>query len=312
MPCQVHLLDGITYFEKLQGPHRQALADVLDHLQLEAGKVLYRQGEPGEAIYVVRKGAVELSIKDVTGEKIVLHVAGGGELFGALALVEGEPRHATATALDDSSILMLDRGDMLLLFGHHPETALAMMAALGHVTRKASYLLQTRVSRNVNEEVEQQEAKASPLVRAADFLAWFSGSMAFLLLHTVWFFAWVSLNMYLLPKNANGTRGFDPFPFGLLTMIVSLEAIFLSCFVLISQNRQVAKDKVRADIEYDVNIKAELEIAHLHHKVELMHEVMLAHFHKVEKSLVVPAERRAQILTEPVENEHSASAATRS
>ena len=116
--------------------------------------------------------------------------------------------------------------------------------------------------------------------RIADWLAWFSGSMPFLLSHTFWFIIWISLNTFIL-----GTSAFDPFPFGLLTMIVSLEAIFLACFVLISQNRQAEKDKVRSDIEYDVNIKAELEVAHLHEKTDRLYENMMARFGKLEKSL---------------------------
>ncbi|PYS77092.1 MAG: cyclic nucleotide-binding protein, partial [Acidobacteria bacterium] len=115
------------------------------------------------------------------------------------------------------------------------------------MTRKADELLRTRVSRNVNEEVEEN---LTVVQRIADWLAWFSGSMPFLLIHALWFIVWISLNTFLLPQNPDGTRGFDPFPFGLLTMIVSLEAIFPACFVLISQNRQAQKDKVRGDIEY--------------------------------------------------------------
>ena len=68
---------------------------------------------------------------------------------------------------------------------------------------------------------------------------------------------------------------FDPFPFGLLTMIVSLEAIFLSIFVLISQNRQSEKDRVRSNIDYEVNVKAEMEIAQLHDKTDRLKERML-------------------------------------
>jgi CRP/FNR family cyclic AMP-dependent transcriptional regulator len=142
--------------------------------------------------------------------------------------------------------------------------------------------LQTRVSRNANEEIQE---RLGVLQRIADWLAWFSGSMPFLLSHTVWFAIWISLNTVILPKNADGTRGFDPFPFGLLTMIVSLEAIFLACFVLISQNRQAEKDKVKADIEYEVNIKAELEVAHLHEKTDRIQETMLARFNRLEGAL---------------------------
>jgi uncharacterized membrane protein len=284
MPCDVELLTGISFFELLDEDECTALAAVLDHITVEDGQPLYRQGEPGDDLYVVRKGAIELSVKDITGQKIVLHVARTGELFGALALVEGEPRPASATALEDTSLLLLDRGDLLLLFKQHPEAALAMLAALGSMTRKAGHLLQTRVSRNVNDEVEEQQ-RLSPVVRFADFLAWFSGSMPFLMLHTLWFIIWISLNTLILPHNPDGTRGFDPFPFGLLTMIVSLEAIFLSCFVLISANRQAEKDKVRADIEYEVNIKAELEVAHLHEKTDMIYEAMLERFAKLDRTL---------------------------
>jgi uncharacterized membrane protein len=102
--------------------------------------------------------------------------------------------------------------------------------------------------------------------------------MAFLILNGGWFIIWIAINTLPL-----GIYHFDPFPFGLLTMIVSLEAIFLSCFVLISQNRQAQKDKVRADIEYEVNIKAELEIAHLHEKTDRIYENMMARFEKMDK-----------------------------
>src|SRR5205823_11581129 len=106
------------------------------------------------------------------------------------------------------------------------------------------------------------------------------GSMQFLMLNGLWFITWIAINTLPL-----GISQFDPFPFGLLTMIVSLEAIFLSCFVLISQNRQSEKDHLRSDIEYDVNIKAELEVAHLHEKTDRLYEEMLQRFAKIERHL---------------------------
>src|SRR5262245_58081258 len=112
-----------------------------------------------------------------------------------------------------------------------PEAGLDMLGAMGRMTRKANALLQARVSRNVNEATE---SKLSLLDRSADVIAAFSGSMAFLILNGVWFVVWIAMNFVPMPW----FEPFDPFPFGLLTMIVSLEAIFLSCFVLISQARQ--------------------------------------------------------------------------
>jgi CRP/FNR family transcriptional regulator, cyclic AMP receptor protein len=273
-------LEGVEFFELLDAEDRRALAGVVDLVRLRPDETLFRAGEPGESLYLVRAGGVELSIQDNVGQKITLDTARPGDFFGEIALLDSGPRTATAVALEESELIELDRDDLLLLFRSKPDAALHMLAAMGRMTRKADALLRTRVSRNVNEEVE---VRATLFQRAADWLAWFSGSMAFLLIHAVWFGTWIGLNVGLL--RVPGLSDFDPFPFGLLTMIVSLEAIFLSTFVLISQNRQVEKDKVRGDIEYEVNVKAELEVAHLHEKADHIHEEMLRRFDRLEKTL---------------------------
>jgi CRP/FNR family cyclic AMP-dependent transcriptional regulator len=282
MPCDVEMLAGIEFFQMLDEDDRTALAGVIDYEKLDAGQLLFQTGEPGDSLYIVRSGEIELYIKDTAGQKIVLNVVRPGEMFGELSLLDSGPRSATAIALTETELLVLDRDDLLLLFQKKPDAALHMLAAMSGMTRKADQLLRTRVSRNVNEEVQ---LNFTVIERVADWIAWFSGSMPFLLINLIWFVSWISLNTLILPQNPDGTRGFDPFPFGLLTMIVSLEAIFLSCFVLISQNRQAEKDRVRADIEYEVNIKAELEVAHLHEKTDRMYEEMLSRFTKLEKSL---------------------------
>jgi uncharacterized membrane protein len=264
-------------FELLNEDDRVALAAVVDELAVPVGHTLFQAGDPGDSLFIVREGEIELFIKDTAGQKIVLTTSEAGDMFGELAMLDTGPRTATALALADSEVLVLDRDDLVLLFQRKPEAALHMLAALSGLTRKADELLRTRVSRNLNEEME---VHSTFLQKIADWLAWFSGSMPFLISHTFWFIAWVSLNTIIL-----GDKAFDPFPFGLLTMIVSLEAIFLACFVLISQNRQAEKDKVRADIEYEVNIKAELEVAHLHEKTDRIYEQMMARFEKLEKRL---------------------------
>ncbi len=292
MPVDPTALAEVEFFSMLGEDDRLALSEVVDLVRLNPHETLFRAGEPGESLYLVRAGEVELFISDNVGQKITLDTARAGDFFGEIALLDAGPRTATAVALVASELIELDRDDLLLLFRRKPDAALHMLAAMGRMTRKADALLRTRVSRNVNEEVEE---RLTPLQRISDWLAWFSGSMLFLLIHAVWFAAWVSLNTFLaplvFPRNADGSHGFDPFPFGLLTMIVSLEAIFLSCFVLISQNRQAQKDKVRGDIEYDVNIKAEMEVAHLHEKTDHLHGEMLRRFNELEKLLARLGER---------------------
>jgi uncharacterized membrane protein len=277
MACDPIFLSNITMFELLNEGDRVALAAVVDELTVPEGHTLFQAGDPGDSLFIVRDGEIELFIKDTAGQKIVLTNAGPGDMFGELAMLDSGPRTATALALTESEVLVLDRDDLILLFQRQPEAALHMLAALSSLTRKADELLRTRVSRNVNEEME---VHSTALLRIADWIAWFSGSMPFLILNGGWFIIWIAINTLPL-----GIPPFDPYPFGLLTMIVSLEAIFLSCFVLISQNRQAQKDKVRADIEYEVNIKAELEIAHLHEKTDRVYENMMARFEKLEKAL---------------------------
>ena len=275
MACDASLLAELELFEHVTAEDRASLAEFIDIRRLDAGETLFKTGEPGESLYIVRDGEVELFIRDTAGQKILLAIAGNGEVFGELALLDRGPRTATAMALTDTELLELDREDLLLLFHKSPTAALRLLAAMSQMTRKADELLRTRVSRNPNEEDEE---KITALQRVADWISWFSGSMQFLALNAVWFVAWIAINTLSL-----GVPQFDPYPFGLLTMIVSLEAIFLSCFVLISQNRQAEKDRVRADIEYEVNIKAELEIAHLHEKTDRIYTEMLEHFIVLEK-----------------------------
>ena len=277
MPCTPELLADVELFEHMTDEDRAHLAQFIGGRELAAGTLLFQAGQPGEAMYVVKRGEIELYIKDNAGQKIALATVSAGQVFGEMALLDHGPRTATARALADSELLELDRASLLLLFKTTPTAALSLLAAVSHMTRKADELLRQRVSRNANEEVAEH---TSGFQRVADWISEFSGSMAFLLINAVWFASWIALNTLPL-----GIRAFDPYPFGFLTMIVSLEAIFLSCFVLISQKRQSEKDRVRSDIEYEVNVKAELEVAHLHEKTDQIYTHMLEHFARIEKQL---------------------------
>jgi CRP/FNR family cyclic AMP-dependent transcriptional regulator len=280
MAVEPSAIEDVEFFKLLGDEDRLALAEVVDLIRLGNGETLFRAGDPGEGLFLMRSGEVELSVRDNAGQKIILDITKAGDFFGEIALLDSGARTASAVALTDAELIELDRDDLLLLFQKKPDAALSMLAAMGRMTRKADELLRARVSRNVNEEIEES---LTVVQRIADWLAAFSGSMNFLFLHALWFGVWIMLNVGLV--NIPRLSGFDPFPFGLLTMIVSLEAIFLATFVLISQNRQVEKDKVRSDIEYDVNIKAEMEVGELHQKIDHVHAEMLRRFTTLEKML---------------------------
>jgi CRP/FNR family transcriptional regulator, cyclic AMP receptor protein len=191
-------------------------------------------------------------------------------LFGELSLLDTEPRSASAIALDYTTLLIIDRHDLEILITAHPMAALDMMAMLGKRMRETNAILSNRVAKNVNEEIHPPTSLGA---RISDLLTSIAGDIRFVYFSVIWFGTWIVLNTNIIP----GLEPFDPFPFGLLTMVVSLEAIFLSLFVLISQNRQAARDKVRNDIEYEVNLKAEIEIRDILLKLENLQQLVIEH-----------------------------------
>src|SRR5205085_1075823 len=156
------------------------------------------------------------------GQKIVLNNVHAHDHFGELSLLDGGSRTASAKATERTELVSLDREDLLMLFKKRPEAALDMLAAVGGMTRKANALLRQRVAKNVNEQVEID--RGNIIMRVADAVANFSGSITFLVLHVFLFAGWIGFNSTPL--------AFDPFPFNLLTMTVSLEAIMLSTLLL--------------------------------------------------------------------------------
>jgi len=263
MPADAALLAEIPFFHFLDDGERVSLAAQLEEVQVPEGQVLFNYGEPGDCLYVIRSGKAEVFFKDDTGTRIVLEVAGSGDVVGELSLLDGGPRTASVVITEKLDALRLDRADLDQFLRTHPAAAIDLMSSMGRRLRVSAERLRHTASRNVNVEAED---KRTTVQKAADWIADFSGSIPFLLLHVAFFAAWILLNVPRIP----GAPMFDPFPYGLLTMVVSLEAIILSVFVLLSQNRQVAKERIRSDIEYEVNIKAEMEVAHLHEKVDLL------------------------------------------
>lgn len=269
-----HFLAQVPLFKLLDAAERLDLEKVLDRREFATAQKVFSFGEPGDSLYVVGSGSVELYVKDNTGTKIVLTVCGPGEIFGELSLFDGGARTASAVALEDSELLVLGRDDLLEFLSRHPHAALDMLTTMGQRIRATDEMLRRHVARNINVEME---IRSTTVEKIADVIAAFSGSITFLALNAAWFIIWIGWNT--LP----GITHFDPYPFGFLTMMVSLEAIFLSIFVLISQNRQAAKDRLRADSEYEVNLKAELEITQLHEKVDFLTEELLARLPRRER-----------------------------
>lgn len=285
MATNADILGEVPFFAMLDASERAALAERVDERKAKSGEALFHIGDPGGELYIVRSGAVEMWIKRQTGERVVLETARAGDFFGEISLLDNGPRNATATVTEDAEFIVVDRGDLDELFRVKPAAAMDLLTATGRRLRETSRLLRANAAKNVNEETED---KSTAIERAADWVTEFSGSIPFLMIHLVLFTIWIALNV---PPLVNGPAGgFDPFPFGLLTMSVSLEAIILSVLVMLSQNRQVARDRIKNDIEYNINVSAEAKVAFLHEKLDQLSERLLARLETIEKRVgVAPA-----------------------
>jgi len=269
---------GVELFDFLTFEDRAELSSRLIPVSIPAGETIFRSGDPGDSLFVICSGEVEIFIHDDTGHKIVLEQAKAGDTFGELSMLDGGPRTASAVVTQDLEALSMDHETLNQFLKQHPSAAMALLASMSRRLRFSAERLRRTASRNVNQIVEEER---SVITRVVHWIANFSGSVFFLNLNVIVFFLWIIINLGWLPY----VPKFDPYPFGLLTMIVSLEAIILSGFVLISQNLQTSKDRLRSDIEYEVNLKAELEIAHLHEKVDHLNAKVLARLDNLEKGL---------------------------
>jgi CRP/FNR family transcriptional regulator, cyclic AMP receptor protein len=272
-------LAEVPLFALLDAQERAVLAERLHTVTFNAGATIFNYGDPGDSLYLLTKGEVEIFFKNDTGDRIVLEVVRSGDFFGEVSLLDGGPRTASALVREDIEAVVVDRGDLDEFLRLRPAAAMDLLTAAGRRLRETNRLLRHTASRNINEATEDTRTR---VMKVADWISEFSGSLEFLFIHCGVFAVWILGNTGPI-GNLFGV--WDPYPFGLLTMCVSLEAIILSVFVLLSQNRQVARDRVRNDIEYDVNLKAELEIAHVHQKVDQMHAEVLSRLDNIEKSV---------------------------
>jgi uncharacterized membrane protein len=278
MATRTEALAEIPLFALLDDQERAALAERLDEASFPAGTTIFHTGQPGDALYVVCRGEVEIFFHSDTGDRILLETATAGGFFGEISLLDGGPRTASAVVTKDAELLVVDREDLDEFLQKRPQAALDLLAATGRRLRETNRILRQTAAKDVN---LVEEDTRTTVMKVADWISEFSGSLPFLFIHCAIFFLWIILNTG--PLGHSGVGGWDPFPYGLLTMVVSLEAIILSVFVLLSQNRQVARERVRNDIEYQVNLKAELEVAELHRKFDAVHADLLERLARLEK-----------------------------
>ena len=265
MPIDASILNEIEHLRELNPEEKTALADKIDLLRYSTGQAVFNYGDPGHALYIVRSGEVEIYVKNDQGEKIVLETSQPGDIFGEVALLDGGTRTAWVSALGDVELLRLDREHFEAYVRQCTPAALNLLSVAARRLRKSDEVIRRTVTRNVNDVAAEQ---GTIFTRLADAVPSFTGSIASLALHAIFLGGWIAINLSVL----RNIKAFDPYPFEFLSVMVSLEAIFLTLFVLTSQNRQRTRDRIRSDIEFESSINTETKIAYLHEKIDKLTE----------------------------------------
>ncbi len=269
------IIAEVPMFSLLDANECATLAQLVDTQRFTQGQTIFATGDAGGSLYIVHSGVVQVYTESLEGEKIVLDNNTPGDVFGEISLLDGGPRNATAVALQDTDVLVLDRDAVFDLVKEHPHAALDLLAAVGHRLRHTDELLRTHVTRNAN--VEERESLTFGQ-RLADRIGAFGGSWTFIGLFGLVLVAWVVANTVLLVRHA-----FDPYPFIFLNLVLSMVAAVQAPVIMMSQNRQATKDRLKSDLDYEINLKAELEVAALHSKMDRMYEALQEHWSEYEK-----------------------------
>lgn len=259
------LLANIPLFSKLGAPELAALTRLLILRKFKTSDPIVFLGEDGSEFYVVQHGKVAVSQPDDAGQEVKLAELGPGNFFGEISLLDGGPRTANVTAATDAGLLSLERSQFVAFLLQHPSAAVHILTILG--ARQRDLLEKLRGIRNVNEAVAGQQTKLQGVLSRV--AAAFAGEK-FLLANLVVLVVWMSANLIL---QGMGRKPFDEPPyFFWLGFMITVEAILLSMFVLNAQRRQTERDRVRGDLEYQVNVKAHVEVMELHRKVDKLLE----------------------------------------
>lgn len=262
------ILSEVQMFKLFDEDELRELAAQIEERHYVAGQTVFRIGDPGGAMHVVVSGRVELFIVDGNGGRALVGSAEPGDIFGEFSLFDSEPRSASAIAVVPTRTVCIDRDDLTLLFTRKPQAALDMLAVLSRRLRRTDLMLAEHLAPNANEVIEE---KATLGDRIADGVARVGGSWAFINTFSLVLIGWMGLNTW----QWFGAPSFDPPPFIGLNLLLSTIAALQAPIIMMSQNRQDAKDRVRADIEYEVNLRAEVGVRDLQAKVDTMKEELI-------------------------------------
>ena len=261
MACDPNELKHVPLFALLDDEEAAVLAAQVELKRFAPRQRIYKIGDPGKQAYVMMSGVVQVTTVDEDHQEVMVDEPGHGDFFGFASMLEQTPHQTNAMAMEETVCLEVDRDDIAILLQRKPMAGMDMLTVLGRQFHASQQLVRLRASRNPNQVIEQESTLGE---RIADSVARFGGSWTFIILFGVVLVIYSGLNITL------GGRAWDPYPFILLNLFLSMLAAIQAPVIMMSQNRQDMKDRLRSELDYDVNRRAETEIQGLAHKVNLL------------------------------------------
>lgn len=263
MACAPEILRDIPLFALLDDEEMAVLASQVELRTFARRQRIYKMSDPGGRAYVMVSGKVRVTTVDEDHQEVVVDEPACGEFFGFASMLDQTPHQTEATAMEESVCMEVDRNDIAVLLERKPQAGMDMLTVLGRQFHASQQLVRLRSYRNPNEVIEEEMTTGE---RIADEVAKLGGSWTFIIAFLVAMVVYSLINIWL------GKSAWDPYPFILLNLILSMMAAIQAPVIMMSQNRQDSRDRLRGELDYDVNRRAEAEIQALSRKLNLLGE----------------------------------------
>jgi len=265
MPCHSEELRQVPLFSLLDDDELAILASQVELRDFAANQRIYKAGDPNGPAYVMLSGTVDVTLIDEDGQEVLFSQPHHGDFFGFASMLEGIPHLTTAIATEPTSCIEIDRNDISVLLEKKPQAGLDMLTVFATEIHNAQRVIRGRALRNPNELIDEQETFGE---RVADHVASFGGSWTFIITFAI------ALVSYATLSNLRGNRSWDPYPYILLNLFLSMLAAIQAPVIMMSQNRQDHKDRLRSELDFEVNRRAEAEIQALSRKLHYLTDIV--------------------------------------
>jgi len=255
-------LAHVPLFKRLEPDELEHLAEEVDQVNYKAGETIFHEHDRGDALYILEEGTVRIWVYDEDVKEVTLAELKPGDFFGELAVLDRGERSSSATALTDIHLHRLSSDDFQKFLIEHPDASIDVICEIAQRMRQTNLLVTQRAARNINVEME---AKSTLGQRVADKVAAFAGSWTFIFIYSSFLIVWMIVNTFVLYYLGTGKDGaqFDPYPYILLNLMLSMTAAMQAPIIMMSQNRAAEKDRLAAEQDFKVNLKSELMLEEL-------------------------------------------------